>query len=105
MPDSDGIPCPDCHGTGQQDIYFLRKSDGTCDPHRRITCQRCRGTGQITQRDREWIEAGQAMRKERLSRGMTLRREAARRGLKPSTLSAMEQGRIFPVPSGRWGNR
>lgn len=90
------MTCPDCNGEREVDVHFLLMADGSCVPHRRVKCSRCQGTGEVSGEMVGWIKRGRALRDDRLSRGLTLRAEAARRGLAPSELSAMEMGRVEP---------
>lgn len=74
---------------------------GPKKPAVELTCHRCNGSGQMPAIHREWIAAGKAMKAERKSRGVTQRAEAARRCMKQSELSFMEQGLVQPVPAER----
>jgi transcriptional regulator with XRE-family HTH domain len=48
----------------------------------------------------EWIKAGNAMREERRSRGVTLRKEIERLGVDAVEYSRMERGIVNPHPPG-----
>lgn len=88
--------CPDCDGNGKCDAFFLRMSNGSCVPHRRIKCLRCKGECTVPDEMKEWIEAGKRLKQDRLSRGMGLRQESERLGCKASDLSARELGKVKP---------
>ena len=51
----------------------------------------------ITEEQFDWIGRGEEMRLQRISRGRSLRSEAARCGLTPKELSDMEHGRVEPL--------
>jgi ribosome-binding protein aMBF1 (putative translation factor) len=70
--------------------------DGRCSPEW-VDCPTCGGTGRITEQRLGWWYEGRAMSEERKSRGVSLREEAGRLGIKPSKLSDMEHGRVKPV--------
>ena len=85
------IICPSCDGRKENFVFVNR---GT-QPHTQETwpCSTCKGIGSITAEHMARIEAGAVLRAERQSRDMSLREEAARLGIKPSELSARENGR------------
>jgi len=92
------MKCPKCGSKGEVEVvglFCLRPDDG-CDSARLLLCPDCFGTGEVDDRVTEWKVAGAAMRAERLARGMTLRAEAARRGITASELSRMERGLVEP---------
>jgi len=91
------VECPDCKGEGVILAFFACSSDGGCEPGRELPCLRCDGRKMVPHEQLEWIKAGKIMRDDRRSRHNTLRAEAAERGVRPSELCAMEQGRIEPV--------
>jgi hypothetical protein len=61
-----------------------------------VGCPLCRGTGMETRPD-EWIVAGEDMQSARLRAGVPLADEAARLGIPPSVLIAMEAGLVDPL--------
>lgn len=83
-------PCPSCKGSGQVLAHVAATSG-----HRfgEYPCDTCGGAGAITEDHARRIVQGQALREDRLARGMTLRREAERLGLGAAELSARESGR------------
>jgi len=58
-----------------------------------LACFTCYGSGEIDEAKAKAIEAGEQMRKERVARGLSLRAEARRLGIKPGVLADREQGR------------
>ena len=92
--------CPSCNGTGFITAFHVRYADGTSRFGVDLGCGRCGGTKEVPDEMAQWIAEGKAMREERIARGFTLRKEAARRNMNPSELSAMEQGKVKPIPSG-----
>lgn len=85
------MTCPDCKGTG--------KLVGIGCPGFKVVelpCMMCDCTGQVTEEQAQWIAAGRKMHELRVSRGMSLREAAKRRGILPSILSDMERGIVKP---------
>lgn len=93
------MECPSCSGSGKILGFFAIRVDGGCDPCREFQCLRCKGSGTVLDEMTMWIAAGKTMREDRRSRRNTLRKEAEKRKMKPSELSAMEQGRVKPEPT------
>lgn len=92
--------CPDCGGDRQtiaNHVSYANGSHGYNVPHK---CTRCQGTGECPDEMAEWIIEGRKMREQRVNGGnyRNLGTEAKRRGMTASQLSAMEMGRIKPVP-------
>lgn len=83
--------CPDCQGRGEHGGMACSGGGATL---RRVAipCEVCGGTGTVDAAQRQRYEAGRQQREERLSRRMTLREEAKRRGIKPYDLSRQELG-------------
>lgn len=94
-----GETCPDCDGEGQHEgIGCLAPGPGRgCRPVT-IVCTLCRGAGRISAEQADWYRTGQYMRRCRLSRDNTLRKEAELRGMHAANLADMEHGRIRPAP-------
>lgn len=88
--------CPHCDGAKVVNCFW----DGT-DPKtgRRtggygpLTCFLCNGTGEVDQPYQARIVLGEIVRKDRIARGLSLRQEAARRGITAKELSDLEHGR------------
>lgn len=89
------VTCPRCNGEKEILAQFVRMSNGTCRSQM-LPCNQCRGQGKVTEEMLDWIRKGKEIRAERLLRNVGLREEAIARGIFPSELSAMEQGRIKP---------
>lgn len=90
------VACPDCE-QGQVFAHVNRGAHGS--GFQMIDCLRCKGTAQVPAEMIRWIVEGRVLKADRISRDMTLSAEAARRGMTPAQLSAMEHGRTEP----RWG--
>jgi DnaJ-class molecular chaperone len=88
------MTCPECKG----EKHHLALA---CPGARllKMPCHVCQGSGEVSEEQAQWIIEGERMRKDRRNRGLTLRREAERRGMKPVELSDMEWGRVKPVAS------
>lgn len=93
------MECPDCNGDGKVVGLFAIRADGGCDPCREFQCFRCDGSGVVPDEMAAWMAAGKMMCDDRRSRGNSLRKEAGEREMKPSELSAMEQGKVEPKPA------
>lgn len=89
--------CPRCDGAKQVIADHARMADGSSRYGLAMVCSQCGGTGEIDLDACLRIEAGNRLRAARLARGMGLRSEAERRGMRPSILSLMEQGLMPPV--------
>lgn len=84
------MTCPDCQGTKIVQAH-LQTSRGC--KWRELPCFTCDGTGSISEKHVARIAEGKQRREDRLSRGMTLRREAERLGISATELSRIESGR------------
>lgn len=93
--------CPACDG--EKRIAGMGCTGKGCKPMI-LDCFQCKGTGEITLEMFGWMQLGAAMRAERILRGVGLREEAKRRGMLPSELAAMENGRKRPVEAPSAGN-
>jgi hypothetical protein len=80
--------CADCHGSGSVEAI-------ACPGYIRITlpCPTCAATGEMTSERAVALADAERLRQDRLRRGLTLRQEAARLGMKPSALSRLENAR------------
>lgn len=72
------MTCPDCEGLGQ---------------HGSLYCQRCSGTGEVSQQVLDRIKVGEMLRDDRVRRGVRLRDEAKAVGMTPRQLSDLENGK------------
>lgn len=89
------MTCPDCQGTGSvlQTSYHALSTFG-----RPVKCRRCKGSGEITAEQVEWIKRGKAMRDTRVFvTHKSLEFEANRLGLGVRQYLDMEMGRIEPI--------
>lgn len=83
------ITCPRCHGKKEiLGLSFSAKKSVV------LVCDICNGHGEITEEKQQLINIGAQRKSDRIARGMTLRKEANRLGLKPSILSAIERGSV-----------
>ncbi len=92
-----GTPtCPDCNGN-RRTLAHVHRGDR---PHtwEMLDCATCGGEGLVSREHLERIREGESRREGRKSRGLSLREEAARLGITPVALAAIENGRI-PEPS------
>lgn len=82
-----GITCPECNGNGFSEGYV-------CPGFKliKIKCSFCGESGQVTVVDMLRRENGKKMRDDRMARGVSLREEAKKLGLKPSELGDKERG-------------
>ena len=85
--------CPSCKGEKVLTGY-------ACPGFKPYTraCDRCAGTGEVSDLAMDWIRRGEEMRRERIARDMSIREEARRRGIGAAELSDMEMGRVEPKP-------
>jgi DnaJ-class molecular chaperone len=86
--------CPHCSGTGRSLVHVNRGDQ----PHtwERQPCRTCAGHGLISREQADRIAEGERRREDRKARGLSLREEAARLGVKPWALSDIENGRTNP---------
>ena len=90
--------CPICSGTKLVTLSHVRTSTGGRS-NVPMRCYQCRGAGEITEEQAEWIQRGEAMRLKRVGAYRSLRDEAKRLGITAKELSDMENGRIEPKES------
>jgi hypothetical protein len=86
----DKVVCPSCGGAKAG--YGVMCSDRGCRPGR-ITCDFCKGEGQVISEANERWHKGEALRKARIKRGLTLFEQAAILGVEPIVLNDIEHGR------------
>jgi len=91
------IICPGCNGSGEGGPAFVSRVSG-CSFEEHTTCSTCNGACEMPDEYPAWKLQGQVLRDDRRFRGLSLGEEARRRGMRPSELSAMEFGKIQPVP-------
>ena len=85
------MDCPTCKGKGEM---FAHMNRGELEHQwANVKCFTCGGIGSITQEHADRIEAGQKLYRQRLNSGETLGQAAARQGMTPAQLSAIEHGR------------
>ena len=84
------VVCPSCGGakTG----YRISCGDRGCRTSE-ITCDFCKGEGQVSSEASERWHRGDALRKARVERGLTLSEQAAILGVAPKALNDVEFGR------------
>lgn len=92
------MECVFCKGTKEIEVFHRTFVDGTGAFGGTLECPFCEGVGTISEHYWEWKKIGEEMKKERLARGVTCRKESIRRGMMPSTLSRMELGLEKPDP-------
>src|SRR6266851_8173676 len=79
------VVCPSCGGAKVG--YRITCSDRGCRLSE-ITCDFCKGAGQVSSETERW-HRGDARRKERVERGLTLSEQAAILGVAPMVLYGM----------------
>lgn len=94
--DSEQIACPDCHGAGSRFGFFNGGPDLSKHGTGNLTCSRCHGAGAVPAAMTAWIEAGLAIRKDRVRRGETLYSESQRLGISSAALCSIEMGKVDP---------
>lgn len=87
------MQCPGCKGKGVVFGHMNTGPDSSKHQWGNMQCMTCRGSGKITQDHAARIEAGHKLYRQRLNSGETLGEAAARQGMTPSQLSAIEHGR------------
>jgi hypothetical protein len=87
------VTCPDCQGTRSR--RYLTVGGVANGP-----CARCCASGRVTQAEAERVATGRRRYEDRVSRGVSLRDEAARLGLTPRELADIEHARIVRCAHG-----
>lgn len=96
------MQCPTCDGQKVRKEY--KRIDGKlCECH--YNCRRCAATGEITDRQWEWMENGSFLKLVRMQSRRNLVTEAAARGISVQTLGEMELGLIEPIPPADFWSR
>ena len=90
MSQFDETKCPECEGRKGASVFVDRQGGGRLEFMR---CTYCVGLGTVSKIREAKYRLGEEMRKDRIARGMSLRQEAARLGIKPRELSNREWGR------------
>lgn len=85
------MTCPDCGGNGR--AFQIACGGGRCTTGV-VECRMCSGAGTISEAHAARIEAGQALRADRVARRVNQREEAARLGITPQELAGVEAGRV-----------
>lgn len=98
------LTCPACAGAGRVGAHL------SCLQQRRrrrrshcgsvlVRCGRCAATGSLTAAGAALLATGQALRRDRLARGLLLHEEARRLGVPLNALAAAERGRaVLTLP-------
>ena len=84
------VVCPSCGGAKAG--YRITCGDRGCRLGE-ITCDFCKGEGQVSSEASERWQRGDALRKARVERGLTLSEQAAILGVAPKALNDVEIGR------------
>lgn len=92
--------CPGCHGE-RVIIGFACRSNGESGIAR-IACDRCAGTGSVSDEMADWIARGKSCKARRVEPYQNLRAVAEKMGLAASEVSAWETGRADPTPLEQW---
>lgn len=95
----DGAPdlpeCPDCGGKGTRGLFTDGPKGGRYIEA--AACLFCGGKGRVDPRRVEWRRIGRGHLSARVQRRESVRDCAARLGITPAELSAMEHGRADPA--------
>lgn len=88
-------PCPRCRGSGRSLLLAcgVRQDGSRFSETRATACPACRGAGAIDEVRARAMSQGEAMRRDRISRGLSQRQEAERLGIAPRALNDLELGR------------
>lgn len=86
--------CPACKGR-KGNVVLAKQTDGPCRPMQ-LPCYLCKGTGQVSDEQLDWIKLGQKLREDRMARDESSREAAKRLGLHPVEYSRMEHGQEDP---------
>lgn len=84
------MKCPHCNGAGIVNIVWRGLPEAAGDV---ADCACCDGRGTVSADRLARIDAGRAMREDRMARGVSLAEEARRRGISRRAMSDMEWGR------------
>jgi len=91
--------CPFCSGRGTVFAFVDGIRDGRrCGWQQNIKCSICEGTGRVTPARAAAIQEGERRRQDRINRRLSGREEAARLGIDPIHLNALEHGRRTDWP-------
>lgn len=85
------MKCTLCYGSGEIFAHVLTRNPKT-HGFQMIKCDRCNGSGVITQEQVALIARGKKLREDRKKCGLTLRQEAKRLGISVVELSELERG-------------
>ncbi len=94
--DGKQISCPDCHGAGKRFGFINGDPDISKHSVGDLRCSRCHGAGTVPMAMTTWIEAGKAIRQDRVRRGETLYSESQRLGISSAALCSIEMGKVDP---------
>ena len=83
--------CARCSGTGLVSA-FVEYENRPGDFRDDLTCGTCGGSGRLSADRVRAIQAGEARRRDRVARGISLREEADRLGISAAALSRQERG-------------
>jgi hypothetical protein len=83
--------CPNCKGKKQ--FTAILCGEGGCRSGV-MQCHTCNGLGEVTEEHYKKILIGEFKRKDRISRGLSLREEAERLGITPYELSKLEHPKM-----------
>lgn len=87
------ILCKFCDGKGYSGPVHVNRGGGRGEWLDRIECTHCGETGVWDAEHLARYEEGQAHKKQRVERGESIRKAAARLGVTPDQLSSFETGR------------
>jgi hypothetical protein len=88
------VECPECKGVGDRGGFAI---DSNGSFYSRVSCSLCRGGGAVAPHRVKWWTVGRAHYRARVAKMEGIRECAARLGVTPQQLSAMEHGRADPA--------
>lgn len=91
------VLCPHCHGKGESMAFVC----GTHCDYRPVKCSTCGGSGRITTEQVSRMAEAEVIRKDRIARRLTLRKEGARLGVGFAEWSRIEAGQLPETDEGR----
>lgn len=96
------MKCWDCEGKGSKLVHSLwsgynkegKRIHGGGE--RDMTCDRCKGSGEVPVEMKEWVKEGERLREKRLSMDISMRELAEKLGCLASKVSDAENGKVDP---------
>lgn len=88
-------PCPSCSGRGKILATGIQYAPGHSGPYcGEFPCDRCGGSGSISDDMLKWIEHGKTLKQKRLAKRITLREYCLANEISAVDRSAIERGMV-----------